>query len=146
MEYKIPTKCLYGNGEKLSVDSSGALSFPIYQSATFAHSEPGESTGYDYSRMQNPTREQLEHVVASLENGTEALAFSSGMAAIAAVMDLFQPGDHIITDSDLYGGSFRLFQNISRKNGVLFDHVDLQREKIENFITKHTKAMPPHRW
>lgn len=141
MEYKIPTKCLYGNGEKLSVDSSGALSFPIYQSATFAHSEPGESTGYDYSRMQNPTREQLEHVVASLENGTEALAFSSGMAAIAAVMDLFQPGDHIITDSDLYGGSFRLFQNISRKNGVLFDHVDLQREKIENFITKHTKAI-----
>ncbi len=88
----------------------GAVSFPIYQTATFAHRGVGASTGYDYTRLQNPTREHLEKVVASLEKGADAIAFSSGMAAIAAVMELFQPGDHLIIDEDLYGGSVRLFQ------------------------------------
>ena len=118
MEYGISTRCLYGNGEENQVDRSGAVSFPIYQSATFAHKGVGESTGYDYSRLQNPTREQLEKVVNSLEYGVDALAFSSGMAAITALMELFSPGDHIITDCDLYGGSIRLFDNISKKNGL----------------------------
>ncbi|NLL76354.1 MAG: PLP-dependent transferase [Clostridiales bacterium] len=127
MEYSISTKCLYGKGDAVTTDTSGAVSFPIYQTATFAHKEAGESTGYDYSRLQNPTREQLEKVVASLENGIEALAFSSGMAAITALMELFQPGDHIITDCDLYGGSIRLFNNISKKNGMTFSHVNCSK-------------------
>ena len=149
MEYGIATKCLYGNGREASPDSSGAVSFPIYQTATFAHKAVGESTGYDYSRLQNPTREQLENVVASLENGIDALAFSSGMSAITALMELFQPGDHIITDCDLYGGSIRLFHNISEKNGIVFSRVncaellygDEDGRKLEDLIGTRTKAI-----
>lgn len=144
MEYGISTKCLYGNGEEVSADKSGAISFPIYQTATFAHKGIGESTGYDYSRLQNPTREQLEKVVASLEHGADALAFSSGMAAITALMELFQPGDHIITDCDLYGGSIRLFDNISKKNGILISSVDCSGRDCADFeklVGENTKAI-----
>lgn len=141
MEYNFSTKCVHGNGPSNTCDNSGAISYPIYQTATFAHKEFGESTGYDYSRLQNPTREQLEHVVAALEHGIDALAFSSGMAAIAALMELFQPGDHIITESDLYGGSIRLFDHISKKNGITFSHEDLSQESLESLITPATKAV-----
>lgn len=141
MECSIATKCLYGNGESLTCDQSGALSFPIYQSATFAHQGIGEGSGYDYSRMQNPTREQLENVVAALENGLDALAFSSGMAAIAAVTELFSPGDHLIADSDLYGGSIRLFEQINQKNGITFSHIDVREEDITSHVTERTKAV-----
>ncbi len=149
MEYGISTKCLYGNGQLSSPDTSGAISFPIYQTATFAHQEVGESTGYDYSRLQNPTREQLEKVVASLENGIDALAFSSGMAAITALFELFEPGDHIITDCDLYGGSIRLFNNISKKNGIAFTHVNCSQalsddeygKTFEKLVNERTKAI-----
>ena len=81
MDTGIATKCIYGNHEKFEDDRTGAISFPIYQTATYAHPAVGQSTGYDYSRLQNPTREQLEKIVASLEGGLDALAFSSGMAA-----------------------------------------------------------------
>jgi cystathionine gamma-synthase len=104
----------------------------------------GESTGYDYSRLQNPTREQLEKVVAALESGVDALAFSSGMAAITALMELFHPGDHIITDCDLYGGSIRLFDNVSKKNGILFSSVDCAKcapEEFEKLVGENTKAI-----
>ena len=84
----IATKCIYGDGKDFEGDRTGAISFPIYQTATYAHPEAGKSTGFDYSRLQNPTREQLEKVVASLENGIDALAFSSGMAAISLLMEL----------------------------------------------------------
>lgn len=146
MEYGISTKCLYGNGEVLSADQTGSISFPIYQTATFAHKGVGESTGYDYSRLQNPTRQQLENVVASLENGADALAFSSGMAAITAMMELFGPGDQIITDCDLYGGTIRLFDNISKKNGISISPVDCAKlnynyEEFEKLIGENTKAI-----
>lgn len=103
MEYGVATKCIYGNGERFDGDNTGAISFPIYQTATYAHPEVGKSTGFDYSRLQNPTRQQAERVVAAIENGVDALAFSSGMAAVAALFELFAPGDHIITDRDLDG-------------------------------------------
>ncbi len=141
MGYQFSTKCINGDGNKPSCDKSGAVSFPIYQTATFAHVGVGESTGYDYTRLQNPTREQLEKVVASLENGIDALAFSSGMAAITALMEIFVPGDHIITDSDLYGGSIRLFNHISKKNGITFSHVNCSIEAVEPYINEHTKAI-----
>jgi cystathionine gamma-synthase len=101
----------------------------------------GESTGFDYSRLQNPTRQQLERVVASLEGGVDALAFSSGMAAITALMELFKPDDHIITDADLYGGSIRLFDNVSEKNGIAFSHIDCAEEDIESYVKENTKAV-----
>lgn len=141
MAYDIETKCLHLEKDGVDCDKSGAISFPIYQTATFAHLGLGESTGYDYSRLQNPTREQVEKVVAGLENGADAVAFSSGMAAVAAVVELFEPGDHIIADDDLYGGSVRLFLNISRKNGIDITRINLCEEDVESYINENTKAI-----
>lgn len=141
MEFQFATKCIYGNKERFDKESTGTISFPIYQTATYAHPEVGKSTGYDYSRLQNPTREHLEKVVASLEKGIDALAFSSGMAAITAFMEIFKPGDHLITDADLYGGSIRLFNNINEKNGITFSHINCSKENVENFINENTKAI-----
>ncbi len=141
MGYQISTKCIHLEKRENVEKAFGAVSFPIYQTATFAHRGVGESTGYDYSRLQNPTREQLEKTVAALEKGTDAIGFSSGMAAIGAVMELFQPGDHVIIDADLYGGSVRLFHHINQKNGISFTRVDLSREKVNDYITDKTKAV-----
>ena len=141
MEYEFATKCLYGDGTKYGGDQTGAVSFPIYQTATYAHPAAYESTGFDYSRLQNPTRGQVEKVVAALEGGVDALAFASGMAAITTVMELFQQGDHIITDVDLYGGCIRLFDNINKKNGITFSHIDCTCSPIEDYIQDHTKAI-----
>lgn len=141
MNRKFATMCIYGNEKKYERDKTGAISFPIYQTATYAHPAVGESTGFDYSRLQNPTRQQVENVVASLEGGVDALAFSSGMAAITALMELFKPGDHIITDSDLYGGSIRLFDIVNEKNGITFSHIDCTGEDIEPYIRENTKAI-----
>ncbi|MCH5257753.1 MAG: PLP-dependent transferase [Lachnospiraceae bacterium] len=137
----IGTKCIHLEESEGKSENYGALSYPIYQSATYAHLGVGRSTGYDYSRLQNPTREQLEKVVATLENGIDALAFSTGMAAIALMMELFKPGDHLIVDADLYGGSIRLFNNVSKKNGILISSIDCYKEDVESYINENTKAI-----
>lgn len=141
MDRDIKTKCIHLEEGREKNNHYGAISYPIYQTATYAHEGVGRSTGYDYSRLQNPTREHLEKIVASLENGIDALAFSTGMAAIAALMELFQPGDHLIVDADLYGGSIRLFNNISKKNGITFTSLDCCREDVRPYITARTKAI-----
>lgn len=141
MDIGFATRCIYGNGRDYDKDLTGAISFPIYQTATYAHPEVGVSTGFDYSRLQNPTRQQAEKVVAALEGGMDALAFSSGMAAITALMELFEPGDHLITDADLYGGSMRLFDHVSEKNGISFSHIDCSAADIESFVRDDTKAI-----
>lgn len=139
MDRGFSTKCIH-LGEREGYHF-GAISYPIYQTATYAHPKVGESTGYDYSRLQNPTREHLEKVVANLENGLGALAFTSGMAAIATLMELFKPGDHLIIDADLYGGSIRLFQNISGKNGIEFTSIDCCDTDVSLYIKENTKAI-----
>ncbi|MCR4991165.1 MAG: PLP-dependent aspartate aminotransferase family protein [Lachnospiraceae bacterium] len=139
MDLSVESRCIHilnDNKEK----RYGAISFPIYQTATFAHPGLGQSTGYDYSRVQNPTREQLEKVVASLEMGKEAIAFSTGMAALLTVMELFKPGDHLIVDSDLYGGSTRLFKTVSEKNGIEFTAIDFSSDDVRSYIRDNTKA------
>lgn len=141
MGYSIETRCLHLEENEAKSDVYGAVSFPIYQTATFAHKGVGQSTGYDYSRLQNPMREQLEKIVASLEKGVDALAFASGMAAIATLMELFEPGDHLVVDADLYGGSIRLFQNISEKNGIEITSIDFWKEDVSQYITDKTKAI-----
>jgi len=136
----LETLCVHGSG--LKYDRTGAVSVPIFQSATFVHPGVGQSTGYDYSRVQNPTREHLEKTLARLENGLDALAFSSGMAALTALMELFSPGDHIVASDDLYGGSRRLFDSISMKNGLSFDYVDTSDAVgIERCIREETRAV-----
>lgn len=146
MSIAIETKCLHIEKDD-SADGPchyGAVSFPIYQTATYAHPGVGESTGFDYSRLQNPTREQLEKVVCNLEQGLDALALSSGMAAISLVMELFNPGDNIIAESDLYGGTIRLFDNVSKKNGVSFTRAEistLEPSQLEALIKSSTRAI-----
>ena len=138
-ELEVESRCIH-----LSEDDKqsryGSISFPIYQTATFAHPGLGQSTGYDYSRVQNPTREHLEKVVASLENGTDAIAFSTGMAAITTVLDLFKPGDHIIADRDLYGGTTRLFNSICEKNLIEFTYIDFSTDNPADYLKSNTKA------
>ena len=105
-------------------DPMGAIVPPLYLTSSFAHPGVGQSTGYDYSRLQNPTREVLEDTVRELEGGDDCLAFSSGMAAISCLMELFSPGDRLVASWDLYGGSIRLFDSVSAKNGVEVDRID----------------------
>ena len=140
MSLEVSTKCIHLE-EEAKENIYGAISFPIFQTATFAHPGVGCSTGYDYSRLQNPTREHLEKVVAALENGVDALAFASGMAAIATLMELFHPGDHLIVDTDLYGGTVRLFEHISEKNGIEVTKVECTIENVEKSIKENTKAI-----
>lgn len=108
----------------VSDQRTGAISTPIYQTATFRHPGLGESTGYDYSRTINPTREVLEKALAELEGGTRAMACASGMAAIQLVSLLFAPGDHLVVSDDLYGGTYRFFQRVLAGYGVKIDYVD----------------------
>ena len=136
----ISTICVHGSDD--ASNTTGSVTVPIYQTATFVHPAVGQSTGYDYSRVQNPTREQLEKIMAKLENGCDALAFSSGMAAITAMMELFHIGDHIIASDDLYGGSIRLFHVISEKNGISFDFINMSDlSKLRKRIRPETKAI-----
>ena len=104
---------------------TGAVSFPIFQTATFRHRAFGISTGYDYSRLQNPTRQELERTMAILEKGYEAFAFSSGQAASMSVFGLLQPGDHVIISDDVYGGTFRIAESIFANLGCEFSYVDM---------------------
>jgi cystathionine beta-lyase/cystathionine gamma-synthase len=103
---------------------TGAVSVPIYQTATFRHPGLGQSTGYDYSRSGNPTRQALEDGIARLDGGARGFAYSSGMAAITCLLLLFKSGDHIIVTEDLYGGSCRLFDKIFTQYGLTFTYVD----------------------
>ena len=141
MERGLNTCCLHLEETEREIQNYGAISYPIYQTATYAHSGVGKSTGYDYSRLQNPTREQLEKVVAGLEGGIDAFALSSGMAAITLLMEVFQPGDHFIAEADLYGGSIRLFDNVSKKNHYEFTYLNCSEDDIEAAIKENTKAI-----
>ena len=142
MSLSIESRCIHLEGDDPAA-RYGAISFPIYQTATFAHPALGESTGYDYSRVQNPTRQQLEKTVAALEQGTDAVAFSTGMAAILAVMELFAPGDHIVTEADLYGGTPRLFHTVSEPRGITFTTVNFSdgTAQVAAAIRPKTKAL-----
>lgn len=118
------TQCIHGGGVHAYEEGTRAVSFPIYQTATFGHLGLGQSTGFDYTREKNPTRQRLEETVSALEGAVDTVAFSSGMAAVSACFELFSPGDHILCTEDLYGGVVRLFNTIGRKNGLAFDFVD----------------------
>ncbi|MCD1653759.1 PLP-dependent aspartate aminotransferase family protein [Treponema zuelzerae] len=122
--------------------ATGAVSVPIYQSATFRHPALHETTGFDYSRGLNPTRSALESAVALLERGRYGLAFSSGMGAISALIKLFSPGDHLIVSADLYGGTWRLFNDYYAKYGLRFSWVDTSDPgSVRSALTPETRCV-----
>ena len=141
MERGLNTRCLHLEETEGKLEHYGAISYPIYQTANYEHPQVGQSTGFDYSRLQNPTREHLEKLVASLEGGIDAFALSTGMAAITLLMELFKPGDHLIVEADLYGGSIRLFDHVNKKNNYEFTHLNCAEDDIEGAIRENTKAI-----
>ncbi|MBU9713939.1 methionine biosynthesis PLP-dependent protein [Evansella tamaricis] len=123
-------------------DRTGAVSAPLYFSTAYQHTGIGESTGYDYTRTGNPTRTVVEEAMAKLEQGDRGFACSSGMAAIHTVFSLFQQGDEVIVSKDLYGGTYRLFEQILNQFGIKFSYVDITKpSEFQSLITNKTKAL-----
>lgn len=122
--------------------TTGAIMTPIYQTSTYVQSEVGVNKGYAYSRTQNPTRHALENNLAAIENGKFGLCFGSGMAAIDNLLKLLNPGDEVISTSDLYGGSYRIFISVFQKYGIKFNFVDMiNAQNVANAVTDKTKLI-----
>ncbi|MEC9465000.1 MAG: cystathionine gamma-synthase [Myxococcota bacterium] len=122
--------------------TTGAIMQPVYQTSTYVQSAPGEHTGYEYSRTQNPTREALEANLAALEGAKFGRAFASGCAATTTVMHLLEDGAHVISGDDVYGGTFRLFDKVLSKRGLSFSFVDLTKPgALEAAIRPETRAI-----
>ena len=137
---KFATKAIHA-GQNPDV-STGAIMTPIYQTSTYKQSSPGVFNGYEYSRTGNPTRTALEQNIASLETAKYGVCFSSGLAAIDAIIKLLSPGDEVISTNDLYGGSYRLFEKIFSSFGIKFHFIDMQNiDNIQDLITRKTKMI-----
>jgi len=122
--------------------TSGAVMPPIFQTSTFAQKAPNDHQGYDYARVGNPTRTALEKMIAGLENADQGICFSSGVAAIDAIIRTLSPGDHVIASNDLYGGTYRLFTKMFEPVGVSFSFVDMtDNSQVEEAITDQTKLI-----
>ena len=142
MSNSIETRCVHGDEHKFK-DNFQSLSMPIYQTAAFGHPDLGHSPDrFYYTRLTNPTRLQVEETVSSLEGAVDTVAFSSGMAAITAVFELFAPGDRIVCSADLYGGTVLLFDLVEKKKGLILDLVDTTDEKaLRAAVTPDTRAI-----
>ncbi len=137
---KFATKTIHAGIEPDS--ATGAIMTPIYQTSTYVQDGPGQHKGYAYSRTQNPTRHALEKNLAALENGKHGLCFGSGLAAIDAVLKTLRPGDEVISTSDLYGGTYRLFDKIFAPFGIKFHFVSMANpDQIESLINQNTKLV-----
>ena len=120
----------------------GAVSVPIYQTSTFAFEDVGKTRGYDYSRTANPTRKVLEDTIAQLEGGKAGFAFATGMAAETTAIHLLKAGDHVISGDDVYGGTYRLFENVMRHFGLEFTFLKMSsRQTIEEAIKPNTRML-----
>ncbi len=121
---------------------TGAVSIPVYRASTYSHPALGESTGYDYTRSKNPTRDVLEDAIARLEGGVRGYAFASGMSAVHAAFSLLAPDDHVIASDDLYGGTYRLFEQWFKPLGMHFTYVDMaDPENVRAALTGRTRAV-----
>ena len=123
--------------------TTGAIMTPIYATSTYVQKSPGVHQGYEYSRSHNPTRKALEDCISSLENGSAGYAFASGMSATATVLELLDSGDHIIAMDDLYGGTYRLFENVRKRSaGLEFTFSDLSDlDSLEASLQENTKMI-----
>ena len=122
--------------------STGAIMTPIYQTSTYVQAAPGDHQGYEYARTQNPTRTALERALATLENGSFAVCFASGMAAIDSVAKLLRPGDEVLCTNDLYGGTYRIFTKVFEPYGIKFHFVGMQDlDALAAMITPKTRMI-----
>ena len=130
------------HGSERPDPTTGALITPIYQTSTFAFEDVGKTRGYDYSRTSNPTRKVLEETIARLEGGKAGFAFATGMAAEATAIHLLKAGDHVISGDDIYGGTYRLFQDVMTNFGLEFTFLRLNdRREIEDAIRPNTRMI-----
>ena len=137
---KFSTKVIHAGVEP--DPSTGAIMTPIFQTSTYVQSRPGQNKGYEYSRTHNPTRNALQNSLAELEGGNHGLCFSSGLAAIDAVIKLLNPGDEVIAGNDLYGGTYRIFTKVFEKYGIKFHFVDMSNPQIvEQHVNSSTKMI-----
>jgi cystathionine gamma-lyase len=137
---KFGTKAVHAGVEP--DHSTGAIMTPIYQTSTYVQQSPSKHKGYAYARGSNPTRNSLQKSIAALENGKYCVCFSSGMGATDAVIKLLNPGDEVITSTDLYGGSYRMFRRVFEKYGIKFHFIDLTKtSNIEGYLNKNTKLI-----
>lgn len=126
----------------VGADRTGAITVPVYQTATFRHPSFGQSTGYDYSRSGNPTRQALEEGIAALDCGSRGFAYASGLAALTNLLLLFKSGDHLVVTEDLYGGTFRLLDRVFAQFGLLATFVDTSDlQQITGAIRENTRAI-----
>jgi len=137
---KFNTKAIHA-GQKPE-ETSGAVMPPIFQTSTYAQKAPNDHQGYDYARVGNPTRTALEKMIAGLEEADEGICFSSGVAAIDAIMKTLRPGDHVISTNDLYGGTYRLFTQIFENYGIEFSFVDMTNiDVVKKALQENTKLV-----
>ena len=137
---KFGTKVIHSG---LQTDpSTGAIITPIYQTSTYVQKKPGDNMGFEYSRTANPTRSALEANIAAIENGQYAICYSSGMGAADAIIKLLSPGDEIIANQDIYGGTYRMFEQVFSKFNLHFNYADLSdSNSIKSKISKNTKLI-----
>ncbi|MDT2671054.1 cystathionine gamma-synthase [Enterococcus dongliensis] len=137
---QLSTQLIHGG---ISEDPlTGAVSVPIYQTSTYRQKKLGQPGDFEYSRSGNPTRQALEALIAELEGGVKGFAFGSGLAAIHAVLSVFQPGDHLILGDDVYGGTFRLLEKVFKPLGLTYTMVDSRElSQLEAALTDQTKAL-----
>lgn len=137
---KFNTKTIHAG--QAPEETSGAVMPPIFQTSTYAQKAPNDHQGYDYARVGNPTRTALEKMIAGLENARHGICFSSGVAAIDAIIRTLSPGDHVIASNDLYGGTYRLFTKMFEPVGISFTFVDMtDNSEVEQAITDDTKLI-----
>lgn len=137
---KFNTKTIHGGQQH--DPSTGAVMPPVYQTSTFVQKSPGVHSGYEYSRAANPTRTALENALASIENGSRGLAFSSGLAATDCVLRMLKAGDEVIAMDDLYGGTYRMFTRVYKDSGIKFHFTDMNDlNKLRSLINENTKLV-----
>ncbi|SDG79829.1 cystathionine gamma-synthase [Psychroflexus sediminis] len=138
---KFNTKAIHGGQHNID-PAYGSVMAPIYQTTSYRQNTPGSHQGFEYSRSGNPTRSALEKSLASIENGKHGLAFGSGVAAIDAILKTLTPGDEVISTSDLYGGTYRLFNRIYKDLGIKFHFIGMQNpQTVESYINPNTKLI-----
>ena len=137
---KFGTKVIHSGLE--TDPTTGAIITPIYQTSTYVQKKPGDNLGFEYSRTKNPTRSALEKSVASLENGDFSICYSSGMGAADAIIKLLKPGETVVSNNDLYGGTYRMFEQVFSNFGINFEYADLTRpESLNKIISNNTKLI-----